>query len=234
VLGFIRRVVRPAGGSRDTDRLILVAGAAFVAATLARVADITQVAQLGRYYLPLFVVGLPTAVNGIRDWLETWAIPLRVRIPLAATLIALLWSDPTWAYDASWLVKPYQLHWPALRAAGDWINEHPDAVPADARVMTWFPWELRVASDRTTILLPRSLEGGTYELKRLNETIRQYRVTHVLWGSFEPLPHSDPETFGPYLRQLRLSVGLTDDRELYRSPAGMRYPVRLYRIGGGR
>ena len=33
---------------------------------------------------------------------------------LAAGYIALVWADPTWAYDASWLVKRFQLHWPAL------------------------------------------------------------------------------------------------------------------------
>ena len=32
----------------------------------------------------------------------------------AATYCALVWADPTWAYDASWLTKRYQLHWPAL------------------------------------------------------------------------------------------------------------------------
>ena len=61
--------------------------------------------------------------------------------------------------------------------------------------MTWFPWELRVASDRTTILLPRN-----YSPRRIEEVIRQYGVTHVLWGSFEPPPHVDPETWGALSR----------------------------------
>ena len=68
--------------------------------------------------------------------------------------------------------------------------------------MTWFPWELRVASDRTTILLPRN-----YSAQRIEEVIRQYKVTHVLWGSFEPPPHVDPETWGPYLDQVRTAAG---------------------------
>jgi hypothetical protein len=220
----------PAG---DIDRLVLVLGLAFVVATLARIADVTQVAQLGRYYLPLFVLGLPTAVAGLRDGLAAWSLPARARPALAATVLATLWADPTWAYDASWLVKPYQLHLPALRAAGDWIREHPQDVPPKARIMTWFPWELRVLSDRTTILFPRSLEGGPYELRRLRETIRQYRVTHVLWGSFEPAPHGDPETLGPYLERLRLSLGLSEGDEIYRSPPRTLYPVKLYRLREG-
>ena len=144
---------------------------------------------------------------------------------LAASYVALVWADPTWAYDSSWPVKPYQLHWPALRAAGDWIKAHPESVGPDARVMTWFPWELRVASDRTTILLPRN-----YSARRIDEVIRQYRVTHVLWGSFEPPPHVDPESWGPYLEQVRTALGLTAPRELYRSPRELMYPVRLYRL----
>jgi hypothetical protein len=149
---------------------------------------------------------------------------------LASALIPLLWADPTWAYDASWLVKPYQLHWPALRAAGDWVRAHPERVPEGARIVTWFPWEFRVASDRTTILMPRS-----YQLKRLTDVIDQYRATHVLWGSFEPPPNVDPEAFGPYLDRLRRSAGLSDAREIYRSPNDLPVPyysVRLYRLDG--
>jgi hypothetical protein len=183
------------------------------------------VAQLGRYYLPVFVLAIPTAVSGLRRWLAEYRIEGRAITLLAASYLALIWADPTWAYDASWLVKPYQLHWPALQAAGDWIKEHPDRVAPDARIMTWFPWELRVASDRTTILLPRN-----YSARRIEEVIRQYKVTHVLWGSFEPPPHVDPETWGPYLDQVRTAVGLTQARELYRSSRELFYPVRLYRL----
>jgi hypothetical protein len=98
-------------------------------------------------------------------------------------------------------------------------------VPPDARIMTWFPWEMRVASDRTTVLLPRN-----FSARRIEEVIHQYRVTHVLWGSFEPPPHVDPESFGPYLEQVRTALGLTTARELYRSPREMLFPVRLYRL----
>lgn len=105
------------------------------------------------------------------------------------------------------------------------MKEHPDAVAPDARVMTWFPWEVRVAGQRTTVLLPRN-----YAEPRIAAVIRQYGVTHVLWGSFEPPPHVDPETWGPYLERVRLALGLTDARELYRSQPGLPYPVRLYRV----
>ena len=209
----------------DTDRLVAVLSAVFVLATLANVADVTQVAQLGRYYLPLFVLALPTAVAGLRDLGEMYSVPARVWPWTAATIVALLWSDPTWAYDAGWLVKPYQLHWPALREEGDWVKAHPESVPPDARIMTWFPWEFRVASDRTTVLMPRN-----YQLSRVNEVIRQYGVTHVLWGSFEPPPHNDPETWGPYLENLRIGVGLTKVREIHASTRKMYYPVRLYKV----
>jgi hypothetical protein len=177
--------------------------------------------------LPLFVLALPTAVAGLRDWLAALAIPRRAVGWLGVMITALLWADPTWAYDATWLNKPYQLHWPALRAAGDWVKEHPDLVPPDARIMTWFPWELRVASGRTTILLPRN-----FSAERIERVKNQYNVTHVLWGSFEPPADTDPESFGLYLDRLRVSVGLTDAREIYRTPARDRlpYPVRLYRL----
>lgn len=229
-LAVIRRLWVPcpddSPGARDTDRLIAVIGLAFVAGTLAKIADITQVTQLGRYYLPLFVLALPTAIAGLRDWVAT-SIPRRALAWLGLMLAALLWADPTWAYDASWLSKPYQLHWPALRAAGDWVKEHPDLVPPDARIMTWFPWEFRLASGRTTILLPRNFSPD-----RIERVKNQYNVTHVLWGSFEPPPESDPESFGAYLDHLRISGGLTDTREIYRTPPRTRlpYPVRLYRL----
>ena len=144
---------------------------------------------------------------------------------LAATYAALLWADPTWAYDASWFQKPFQLHWPALRETADWIKEHPDAVPPDARVMTWFPWELRVAADRPTVLMPRN-----YGAARIEEVARQYGVTHILWGSFEPPEHVDPETWGPYLEGVGTSLGLTPSKELFRSSPRQLYPVRLYRL----
>jgi 4-amino-4-deoxy-L-arabinose transferase-like glycosyltransferase len=231
---FLRRLRRPSPvdppGARDTDRLVAAIAMVFALATLARIADITQVTQLGRYYLPVFVLALPTAAAGVRDWLSANAIAPRARPWLAATLVALLWADPTWAYDATWFVKPYQLHWPALRAAGDWMKEHPDAVPENARIMTWFPWELRIASARTTILMPRN-----FDARRIDEVIRQYGVTHVLWGSFEPPPDSDPELLGPSLDRLRIACGWTDSRELYRTPSApgrppIPYGVRLYRL----
>jgi hypothetical protein len=234
VLGFVRRLrwrdPGDASDGHDIDRLVLVLIVVFVVATLANIADITQVAQLGRYYLPVYILMIPTAVAGLRGWLEAWVAP-RARPWLWAMLAPLLWADPTWAYDAVWFVKPYQLHWPAISAAGAWAREHPELVPADARIMTWFPWELRLASQRTTVLMPRS-----YHLPHIERALKTYHVTHVLWGSFEPPPHADPETWGPYLDRLRLGMGLSDRNELYRTPADRKrfpyYPVRLYRLRG--
>jgi hypothetical protein len=226
-VGFAAQLIRTPvdAPGRDVDLLVATILVVFVLATLKSVPDVTQVAQLGRYYLPLYILMIPTAVRGLARWIDGQQICKRGRVWLGLTLAALLWADPTWAYDASWLVKPYQLHWPALRAAGDWIKEHPDQVPSEARIMTWFPWELRIATGRTTILLPRN-----FEPRRIGEVIRQYQVTHVLWGSFEPPLHVDPETWGPYLERVRTALGLTSQRELYRSPRELLYPVRLYRL----
>ena len=58
MVGFVRRTAARIGLRPTRGRLIAVA---FVAGTLANVADVTQVAQLGRYYLPLFVLMLPSA-----------------------------------------------------------------------------------------------------------------------------------------------------------------------------
>jgi Dolichyl-phosphate-mannose-protein mannosyltransferase len=225
VLGFCRHLCTRGARGRETDFLVATIIVVFVLATLKTVADVTQVAQLGRYYLPVYALALPSAVAGLIEWRDAWRINSRVVAWLCASFCALVWADPTWAYDASWLVKPFQFHWPALREAGNYIQTHPDQVPPEARIMTWFPWELRVTSDRTTILMPRN-----YDPRRINEVIKQYRVTHILWGSFEPPPDVDPETWGPFLERVRSNLGLTDDRELFGTARGSLYPVRLYRL----
>ncbi len=225
VVGFLGRLRRRGGPGRDVDLLVATIFVVFVLATLKSIADVTQVAQLGRYYAPVYVLALPTAVAGLIEWAASQRVRKKVVPWLAAGYCAMVWADPTWAYDASWLSKPFQLHWPALREAGDWIRTNPRQVPPAARIMTWFPWELRVTSDRTTILMPRN-----YNPMRIKEVIAQYRVTHFLWGSFEPPPDIDPETWEPYLERLRTSLGLTQDRELFHSSRNGFYPVRLYRL----
>jgi len=122
---------------------------------------------------------------------------------------------------------PVPIRDPELRAAGEWVRSHPEQVPADARIMTWFPWEVRVTSNRTTVLMPRN-----YQRERIVEVMKQYGVTHLLWGSFEPPEHVDPQVWGPYLDRLKIGLGLTDSQELHRSPdqPGLFYPVRLYRV----
>jgi hypothetical protein len=227
VLGFLRRLWVPMNHGRDTDLLVTVVLAAFVLATLKSIADVTQVAQLGRYYLPVFALMLPVGVAGLADWLESLGCGLRVGPLLAIVWCALVWADPTWAYDASWLVKRYQLHWPALHEAGSWVQAHPERVAPQARIMTWFPWELRVTSERTTVLMPRN-----YSIRRIREVIKQYGVTHFLWGSFEPPPYYEinPESWAFELEQIRAAIGLTEQRELFRSTHDIFFPVRLYRL----
>jgi hypothetical protein len=227
VAGYFRRLRVRGGPGRETDLMVATIFVVFVLATLKSVADVNQVAQLGRYYVPVFVLMLPTAVAGLLEWLESLREGRRVAPWLAIIYCGLVWSDPTWAHDASWLVKPYQVHWPALEAAGQWIKDNPDKMPPKARIMTWLPWELRVLSDRTTVLLPRS-----FRLRRIQEVILEYRVTHFLWGSFEPPPFYEvnPELWANELHELRAALELTDERELYRTTGGLPYPVRLYRI----
>ena len=223
VLGFLGRLRARGIRGRDTDLLVAMIFVVFVLATLKSIADVTQVAQLGRYYLPVFVLALPTAVAGLLAWVDSREARRAILPWLAAGTCAMVWADPTWAYDASWFVKPFQLHWPALREAGDWIQANPDRVPRDARIMSWFPWELRVTSDRTTVLMPRN-----YSPARIQEVMAQYRVTHFLWGSFEPPPDLDPEHWVPHLQGLRDRLGLARDRELFHSTRSTFYPVRLY------
>jgi hypothetical protein len=107
------------------------------------------------------------------------------------------------------------------------MRAHPEQVPREARVMTWFPWELRVTSDRTTILMPRN-----YDPRRIKTVMNQYGVTHFLWGSFEPPPYYEinPERWALDLEQLRTAIGLTDAREVYRTARDRFFPLRLYRV----
>jgi hypothetical protein len=225
VLGFLGRLGMRRLPGREIDLLVATIFGAVVLATLKSIADVTQVAQLGRYYLPVYALALPSAVAGLTRWSEAHHLGRRGVAGLVACFGALVWADPSWAYDASWLVKPYQLHWPALRETGEWIQNNPGKVPRDARIMTWFPWEVRITSDRTTILMPRNYQAG-----RIREVIAQYGVTHFLWGSFEPPPEIDPESWGAYLERLRATMGLTRERELFQSSRNDFYPVRLYRL----
>lgn len=235
MLAFWCRVSKPADRTgRGIEFLAAGLFLAFAAATLARIADVTQVAQLGRYYMPVYLVMLPVAVRGFGDLRKkiaeaaggAVAFPFRFRLIAASALIGALWADPTWAYDTSWYVRPFQLHWPALADAGKFIQEHPEVVPPNARVMSWFPWEMRVTSNRITVLMPRN-----YDARRIQEVMDQYGVTHVVWGSFEIPQHVDPESFGPYLTSVKAALGLTESNRVYTTPRGQggAFPVSIYR-----
>jgi hypothetical protein len=52
------------------DLLAATILAVFVLATLKTIPDVTQVAQLGRYYLPAYVLAIPTAFAGVLAWLD--------------------------------------------------------------------------------------------------------------------------------------------------------------------
>ena len=68
VAGFLGRLRSRGGPGRDVDLLVATIFVVFVLATLKSIADVTQVAQLGRYYVPVFVLALPTAVAGLIEW----------------------------------------------------------------------------------------------------------------------------------------------------------------------
>jgi Dolichyl-phosphate-mannose-protein mannosyltransferase len=227
VLGFWRQLFSKDVQGRGPALLVVTIFGVFVVATLKQVADVTQVLQLGRYYLPVFAIALPAGVAGALAWLDSLADGRRVGTFLAVTWCALVWADPTWAHDVSWLSNRYQLHWAGLREAGEWIRANPDKVPPRARIMTSLPWELRVTSDRTTILMPNN-----YKALRIQEVLRQYQVTHFLWGSFEPPPFDaiNPEGWSSELEHLRTFLRLTDGREVYRTTNEVFFPLRLYRL----
>ena len=93
VVGFLGRLRSRGGNGRDVDILVATIFVVFVLATLKSVADVTQVAQLGRYYAPVYVLALPTAVAGLIEW----AASLRVRKKVIPWLAAgyWRWSGPT-------------------------------------------------------------------------------------------------------------------------------------------
>jgi hypothetical protein len=222
MVGFLRRLK---AASNSWDRLTTLITIAFLGGTIVNIADLTQVSQLGRYYLPLFVLMIPAAVAGLDGLLPSRS---EYRALFALTLAVLLWADPTWAHDFKWLTNRYQLHWPAFWQAGVWVRTHPEEVPPNARIVAWLPWEFRLASRRTTILMNRSLYPPD-----IKKTSRNYGATHVLWCSPDPPPHIDSELWGENLTRIRSSLGLSPANELYRSSAGLPfglYPVALYRI----
>ena len=144
-----------------------------------------------------------------------------------STYCAVVWADPTWAYDASWLSSGFSFTGRpcARRASGS--RRIPAQVSPEARIMTWFPWELRVTSDRTTMLMPRN-----YNPRRIKEVIGQYGVTHFLWGSFEPPPYHEinPESWAVELDHLRTTLGLTESARSIVHATRFFFPVRLYRL----
>ncbi len=84
VLGFCGRLRTRGAQGRQTDLLVATVAVVFVLATLKSVADVTQVAQLGRYYLPVFALMLPAGVAGLADWLDSLRDGARVAPWLSA------------------------------------------------------------------------------------------------------------------------------------------------------
>ena len=78
VVGFCRRLGRRKGQGRETDLLVATICVVFVLATLKSIADVTQVAQLGRYYLPVFALMLPAGIAGLIEWLDVPGFERRI------------------------------------------------------------------------------------------------------------------------------------------------------------
>ena len=83
VVGFCKRLGRNHGHERQTDLLIATICVVFVGATLKSIADVTQVAQLGRYYLPVFALMLPTGVAGLIELFDGQGLGRKI-VPWAA------------------------------------------------------------------------------------------------------------------------------------------------------
>ena len=94
VLGFCRRLGTRDSPGRETDLLVAAIWAVFVVATLKSIADVTQVAQLGRYYLPIFALMLPVGVAGLADWVRSLHCVKRVAPWLAVVSCALVVGGP--------------------------------------------------------------------------------------------------------------------------------------------
>ena len=65
VLGLLApALLKEAAHGRGPAIMVATIFAVFVLATLKQVADVTQVLQLGRYYLPVFAIALPAGIAG--------------------------------------------------------------------------------------------------------------------------------------------------------------------------
>ena len=73
VLGIGRQIVAKDTSDRKMAYLVATIFVVFVLATLKRVADVTQVMQLGRYYLPVFAIALPSALP--ESWVGSTVSP---------------------------------------------------------------------------------------------------------------------------------------------------------------
>ena len=142
--------------------------------------------------------GAADAVAGMIEWLGL-AGGSRAQSSRGCRRLLVAWSGPTRPGPTTRRGWPNRFSFTgrrcARRASGS--QAHPTWCLPTARIMTWFPWELRVTSDRTTVLMPRN-----YNPRRIQEVIRQYGVTHFLWGSFEPPPYYEinPESWATRAR----------------------------------
>ena len=97
----------------------------FVLATLKRVADVNQVAQLGRYYMPVFVLVLPTAVSGIFGWLDSLGDGRRRAGGWPSCVVRSCGQTrPGHTTRRGWW-NAYQVHWPALGARANGSRKTP-------------------------------------------------------------------------------------------------------------
>ncbi len=225
MLAFWRRVL--SRGRTDLDRLVAVITLVFVASTLLRIADVTQVAQLGRYYLPIFCLMLPTACAGLADWWRERQMSCRRGSHWRSRSSRS--SGPTRPGPTTRPGSRSRINYTGRPSARRETGSRPIPTSSPPTRGSW-------RGSRGNSVWPaagrRSFSRASFSAARIDEVVRQYRVTHVLWGSFEPPPNVDPETFGPYLSGVRTSLGLTDSREVYRSPREMPFGVRLYRLSG--
>ena len=128
VAGLLPALAPAQGQGRETDLLVATIGVVFVLATLKSIADVTQVAQLGRYYLPVFALMLPAGVAGLIELLDVaglrrrlvpWAGRDVLRSGVGRSDVGLRRVLAGQALSASLA---------GICEAGEWIEAHPDRV----------------------------------------------------------------------------------------------------------
>ena len=160
-------------------RLCFWVFAAFVAGTLVNIAAIDQVKDFGRYFLPVLAIMIPAAWHGIVRFLSQFHTDEKNNTALTSVVIVVvasgLWSGLEWTHNYRFLSEPWHEQLVLQQKISDKIVRE---LPQDAVVMTYYPWELHMYSQRKAVLMPRN-----FDPKRLRQEANEYGVTHIVLES---------------------------------------------------